>query len=158
MAAARSILSTHSSSENDTIVVLVSDSPITSDGLHVNNEDGSPMTVYQYNPETDSWDTLETTTGSDYSIGANEIIWNSHDIANAETGETTFTASDPAKAETALESVTGPAERDEIYYVSSDSMNDLISAAQKITGTNEPMTPAQAAAALEKYYAGLNLG
>lgn len=146
------------SPEDDTRIVIVSDSPLISDGVNINNEDGSPMTVYQYNPETDSWDTLETTTGSDYSIGSNEIIWNDHDIVNSETGETTFTASDPATPETSLETVTGPAERDDTYYVSSDSMNDLIAAAQKITGINEPMTPSQAAAALKEYYAGLNAG
>ena len=49
-----------------------------------------------------------------------------------------------------------PVEREDSYIIGSDDLNAMISAAQKITGSVDPMTPGEAAEALEEYYASLN--
>lgn len=49
-----------------------------------------------------------------------------------------------------------PVEREDSYIIGSDDLNAMISAAQKITGSVDTMTPGEAAEALEEYYASLN--
>lgn len=46
--------------------------------------------------------------------------------------------------------------RDESYLIGGEDLNSIISIAQKITGTSDPMTVEEATQALDEYYAGLN--
>lgn len=139
------------SSEQDSIFLIVSDSQLYSDGTNITNADGSVYTVYKYDYDTDTWEVFEETSGP-YSIGSMEIVWTSHPISDSTTGETAINGSNPPKADTE----SSPGAYDDEYIISGESVNSLIAAAQKITGTTDRMTVEEATRVLEEYYASLN--
>lgn len=140
-------------SGKDQFIAFVSDSPIYYDGNTITNADGSPMTIYQCNSaDTNTWEEIGTTDGTGYPVGGNTRVWNSHDVYDLSGESVTFSASDAPIAETKTEMVGNPVERNETYTIDGNTMNSLVSTAQKITGSQNPLTPDQATNALEEYY------
>lgn len=82
------------------------------------------------------------------------IIWANFPITDID-GETVLEFAEPTPEK---ETVTHeqPVEREESYLIGGEDLNSIISMAQKITGTTDPMTVEEATKALEKYYESLN--
>lgn len=138
----------------DTFIALVSSSQITFDGMNVGNVDGSPMTIYECTSEDRStWKEIGQTDGS-YSADGYALTWNSHDLLDSTGENVTYEASEAPVAETELATVAKPTDRNETYTIDGNSVNAMVSAAQKITGTQESMTPEEAANILNDYYSG----
>lgn len=113
-----------------------------------------PMNWVQlaYDPTTGAW--VEefgpgTITDSNASFSARYGRFSTYDILK--TNEDIYMAAGTPEMETTVTSVEKPLERDETYTIEGNTLNELVSLAQKVTGTNAPMTPEQAIEALDKY-------
>ena len=149
-----SLFNGETSSEDDEIFSLVSSSPFTTNGTFISNEDNTPITVYKYNAETDTWDAYQTATDGNFSVGTFEIIWTNSDMTDATTGEVTNEASSPAIEETETQTVTRPMEREETYTIGGATLNALGAVTQRITGV-AASTPSGMVSALENYAASV---
>lgn len=131
-------------------IAFSSDSPIRYDGAYVTNADGSPINVYEYDPEgSGEWVQIGTTDGSGYPVGNYDRVWNSHDIKD-ENGTVTYPKSDDPIPEMSNHI---PVERNGTYSVDGNTMNGLVGAAQKVTGSTTPLSPTEATSALDDYMA-----
>jgi hypothetical protein len=96
--------------------------------------------------------------GSDTTESGNhatyDIIWANFSLENSD-GETALEFAEPTP-ETETVTTTRPVDYEDKYVIGGESLNDLISIAQKITGTTESMTVEEATKVLEDYYARLN--
>lgn len=120
----------------------------------VNNIDNSPMTIYEYDSaESEAWEELGETDGSDYPVDGFALVWTSHDLLDMSGENVTQESSGDPIPEIETTTTTTPVEVEDSYTISGESLNSIIAAAQKITGTTEPMTVAQATKVLEDYYA-----
>lgn len=141
--------------ERNPYMAIVSDSPILYDGSVVSNADGSPMSIYILAGDgKGGWDYRGETDGADFPTTGYAVLWNSHDLKDL-TGQyvTHSKSDDPIPEMTGTgESAWQPVERNEIYSVEGSTLNGLVGAAQKITGSQTPMTPSQATTVLEEYY------
>ena len=122
------------------------------DGTYISNVDGSPMTIYNCNAaDTNTWVAAGTTDGN-YPVSGYTLVWNSHDTLDMSGQYVTHSKSDAPIAETVVGGDVGtPVERNETYSIEGSTMNSLVSAAQTVTGSKEPLTPTAAASALEEY-------
>ena len=137
--------------KGSSFIAIVSSSQITFDGTNVSNVDGSPMTIYECTSEDrETWVEIGQTDG-DYSADGYELTWNSHDLLDSEGKNVTYEASDAPVAEKKTTEVYQPADRNETYTIDGNTLNSVIGAAQKVTGNKNPMTPEQAAQALDSY-------
>lgn len=141
-------------SGKDQFIAFGSATQILYDGSSINNADNSPMTIYECNASNkNTWVEVGSTDGSDYPVGGYTLVWNSHDMLDLSGESVTFAASDAPISEMKNQMVGKPVERDEVYTVAGDTLNSLVGMAQRVTGSQEPMTPDQAADALEEFYA-----
>lgn len=113
-----------------------------------------PMNWVQlsYDPTTGAW--VEdfgpgTITDSNAHFSANSCRFSTYDILK--TNGDIYMAAGTPEMETTVTSVEKPLERDETYTIEGNTLNELVALAQKVTGTNAPMTPEQAIEALDKY-------
>ena len=108
-----------------------------------------PIKIYGYTvDESADWEYI----GEDYTeIGLSSygpLVWTSHDIG----GNWPMAASGSPTPETVTTIVKKPVEYDAEYKISGESLNNIITLAQDVTGTKEPMTLDEAYAALDKYF------
>lgn len=81
------------------------------------------------------------------------VIYTDSDIEDSSSGEVWMVATVP-KETTVI--VRTPVDHDDTYTIDGNTVNAIAVITQKITGNNETLTPAEAAEALEEYYASLN--
>lgn len=151
--AAAAIFDSYESGEIQQYVAVVSESQIRSDGSVINNVDGSSMSIYELDTKGDNtWKLVGTTDGRDYLVQSFTPVWNSGEILDM-SGESVIQnpSADPVPEMTGG-MVANPLDRNETYTIEGNSLNALVGAAQKVVGSTEPMTPTQAATALEDYY------
>jgi hypothetical protein len=121
----------------------------------VHNAEGKYVKYsYTYSDETDeeTW-ILEESSVSDNPFSQPPICnwnWQNHDIYT-QSGRLFGSADAPLTVETEPAKVEKAVEVEEEYTVSGESINDLISIAQKITGGTDPMTFEEATNALTEY-------
>lgn len=135
-------------------VAVVSDTQIYFDGSNVNNADNSPMTIYECDAaDANAWTQIGTTDGTDYAVRGYSLVWNSHDLKDMTGQFVTQSKSDDPIAEMSLGEEGIPVERNETYYIEGSTVNTFVGAAQRVTGGKTPLTPTDAALALDEYYA-----
>jgi len=135
-------------------IAFVSDTQILYDGSAINNADKSPMTIYECNAGAENtWVQIGNTDGTDYPVGAYTLVWNSHDLKDMTGQFVTQSKSDDPVEEMSLGEEGVPVERDETYTIEGETVNTFVSAVQKVTGGKTPLTPTDAALALDEYYA-----
>jgi len=154
-AAARSFATAPESEEagGEQFLAFVSSSQILYDGAVINNMDMSPMTIYECNHgDNNTWTQVGTTDGTDYPVGAYTFVWCSHDLKDLAGQFVTQSKSDDPIAEMSEGDIGIPVERNETYTIEGETVNTIVSAAQKVTGGKTPLTPTNAALALDEYY------
>lgn len=135
------------------MIAFSSNTQILYDGSVINNMDGSPMTIYEVDANAENtWNAIGTTGGGAYPVGSYTLVWSSHDMMDMTGQYVTRSKSDDPIPEMASGVVITPVERTETYAVAGNTMNDLVSAAQKVTGSTIPLTPDEATNALVDYY------
>lgn len=149
-------LATSSDNEDmgsEQFLAFVSPTQILYDGSVINNADKSPMTIYECNAgDKNTWTEMGTTDGTDYPVGAYTLVWNSHDLKDMTGQFVTQSKSDEPIAEMSEGDIGIPVERNETYTIEGETVNTFVSAAQKVTGGKTPLTPTDAALALDEYY------
>lgn len=138
---------------SDQFIAFVSPTQILYDGSVINNADKSPMTIYECNAsDKNTWSEIGKTDGTDYQVGAYTLVWNSHDLKDMTGQFVTQSKSDEPIAEMSEGDIGIPVERNETYTIEGETVNTFVSAAQKVTGGKTPLTPTNAALALDEYY------
>ena len=98
-------------------------------------------------PQTNYWPVcVSCDSGDSGYLGT--VLFTNHDIMKG--GEVWMEAMETESDSVAI-TIETPVERDETYTIEGGKLNDLVLSAQKITGTNEPMTPDEAIEALQTY-------
>lgn len=133
-------------------IAFVSDTQILYDGSVINNTDKSPMVIYECDAnDANTWTQVGTTDGTDYPTSGYSLVWNSHDLKDMEGLYVTNSKSDDPIAEMSMGDTGIPVERNETYSIEGNTVNTFVSAAQKVTGGKTPLTPTEAALALDEY-------
>lgn len=143
-------------SDTEQYVAFVSKTPIYYDGSSITNADGSPMSIYNVDAaDGNEWVYTGATDGTSVPVGGYDLTWNSHDLKDMNGEDVTAEKSDdpiPEMTSTGEPTLT-PVEREGTYSVDGDTMNGLVGAAQKVTGSTTPLSPTEATAALDDYMA-----
>lgn len=128
----------------------VTSAPLESyNGSALQPTDGSPITVYEWNANSGavSWEQ----TGTRTVIYTSYVTWNNYDIYH-EQGYVIIPKCPDFEETVITTTVKKPVEYDAEYKISGESLNNIITLAQDVTGTTEPMTLDEAYAALDKYF------
>ena len=130
------------------LFLYVSPSPFIYNGKFVPS-DGSKVTEYKADSNTSPF----VATGNTLSYVTNKtIMWNNHDIYSAD-GSYIVNVKDDDFVEKVTETIVEkPIDYDPTYTISGESLSNIITLAQKTTGSQEPMTLDEAYAALDEYF------
>jgi hypothetical protein len=113
---------------------------------------GTAISVYEYDPVSGNTQWIPA---SAVEVFHRNPRWNNHDIRNTANGYPGSLSNgqdhDPVPYMEMTE-VEKPLEYEDTYTISGGSVSDIVTLAQKITGTKEPMTVEQATAVLDEFY------
>jgi hypothetical protein len=136
--------------DTEQFIAFVSKTPIYYDGTHITNADGSPMSIYNVDAaDGNEWVYIGTTDGTNFPVGGYDLTWNSHDLMDMNGENITEGQSGDPIPEMSNHI---PVERNGTYSVDGNTMNGLVGAAQKVTGSTTPLSPTEATSALDEYY------
>jgi hypothetical protein len=137
--------------DTEQFIAFVSKTPIYYDGTYITNADGSPMSIYNVDAaDGNEWVYTGTTDGTNFPVSGYDLTWNNHDLKDMNGENVTEGQSGDPIPEMSNHI---PVERNGTYSVDGNTMNGLVGAAQKVTGSTTPLSPTEATSALDDYMA-----
>lgn len=137
--------------DTEQFIAFVSKTPIYYDGTSITNADGSPMSIYNVDAaDGNEWVYTGATDGTSFPVSGYDLTWNNHDLMDMNGENITEGQSGDPIPEMSNHI---PVERNGTYSVDGSTMNGLVGAAQKVTGSTTPLSPTEATSALDDYMA-----